>query len=1031
MAIIRPSMFESSMLRIMEFQVLGSLRVEDAGAQFVLGGPGRRAVLALLIASAGTPVAMDTLLMGAYGPDANPKARRSIQTYISGFRRSMGVAIGRTGEGYVLDIDPGSIDAVRFEKLIRDAKSIMNEEMSSALLREALDLWRGRPYADVEPTDALEPEIRRLEALWVQAIDARIQLDLSAGRHREVLAELESLIAQHPHREALRGHQMVALYRCGRQADALHAFRQTETRLRNDLGVDPSPALRRLEYRILEQDPTLDYQPHARARPIPIRYTSFIGRETEFEAVRDLVMDHRMVTITGPGGIGKSSLGAEVASILSREMATVYVPVEANRDADLWELLAASLGLQPSRGVDLADLLVEALGEQPILLLLDGCEHIIDDLPAILIEILTRCADVRFLITSREAISITGERVFQLGPLDHGDSSASNDLFLERAGFDPEDLDVRETAQVSDIGRRLSGLPLGLELASVRARTLSLDQIVERLNDQTSLLRAKRGGVSHHRSLVEALDWSYDLLEQDMRRSFRRLGAFPTGVIHDDAAAKVLDVGDASDILGELADASLVVRPIGDEAHFRMLEPIRQFAEMRLDVQGELDSARMLYAEWIVELCSRAHYSDLRGDLATALGSLHENAPSIAATARWAIEQNHPDIVLGIVAHAGRMWPKVAVPILLIEPAMRALEHHDAVDASIKIRATAHTAFLHTPGDPVTAFDLLVQLDTDASDAWDAETRQIVASVHCAVLARTAPWGLSTERALEALRYQDESIQLVVSLGYPSEPHLFNRALMLESLGRYVEEREHIDLLLAWAGDSRPLWRAMALLAVTKRQTLDGEHDAAMETAREASRLFVDEGNLDFASQAEAWVALAHIHKERYELAHEAIQRVDDYRAHVGLPPMSEWESDVVVQCAGGLEDWNVFEEAMRAFFAEAPDRLDHEAYVAFMEGDPGDVPRFAQLMVPLSRWFASMGREQDSARIIAAAPMVYNSTNKAVWEAFGDVERMDRMAKDLGTEIRDGVPQNLDDMYQFMRDRFEAVSGEQIDHAR
>jgi predicted ATPase/DNA-binding SARP family transcriptional activator len=1003
------------MLDLMEFQVLGPMRVEDAGKQFHLGGPARRTVLALLIASAGTAVSMDTLLMGVYGPDANPKARRSIQTYLSGYRNTMNLVIDRSGEGYVLRLDPASIDAGRFEESIRYAESLVNEEMSSVVLRDALALWRGRPYADIDSTDALEPEIRRLEALWTQAIDARIQLDLSAGRHSELLGELESLIAQYPHREGLRRHQMVALYRCGRQVDALRVFRHAETRLREELGMDPSPELRQLEQRILDQDPALDYRPHARARPIPVRYTSFIGRESETEAVRDLVMSHRIVTITGPGGIGKSSVGAEVARSLSGELATVYVPIEANREAEPELLLAVSLGLHPPSDVDPIPVLVDALGERPTLLLFDGCEHVIDELPQLLVALLTRCPEVRFLVTSREALSITGERVFPLGSLEQGDDSDSNRLFLDRAGIDPDGLDVEDRTHVSDIGRRLSGLPLGLELASARSRTMSLDQIAARLGGQTSLLRSKRGGVTHHRSLVEALDWSYDLLEEDLQGSFRALGAFPTGVLSADAAASVLDVDNPSEVLAELADVSLVVLPVGDDDRFEMLEPIRQFAEMRLEEVGDLDRTRLRYAAWIVALCSAARYDDLRGDLAAALGTISAHAPSIAAIAAWAIEHDHPEVVLDIVAAVGRMWPKVADPALLIAPATRALRSSDAADDDTMVRATAHAAFLHTPGDADTAFELLSRLDDGGDDRWGTETRQIVASVRCAVLARTSPWGMSTDRAAIALRHQDESIHYAVSLGFPPEPHLFNRSLVLRDLGRFDEEREHVEALLSWAGDSRTLWRAMALLAVVKWQERAGNLDAAIESAREASRLFVDEGDFDFAAQAEAWVALENVHRERYALADEAIQRATDYRALVGLPPLTEWEPDLVAQCAGGLEDWHTFAEMARAFFATAPDPSDTEAHAAFFGLGEDGVPRFAQLMVPLSRWLIETGRRDDAARIVAASPMVFETMDRSIWEAIGTVDRMDRLTEELGGEGGEGVPQNLHELHDLM----------------
>ena len=438
----------------------------------------------------------------------------------------------------MLDVDRTTIDACRFEDRVESSRTVRNDELALDLLTDALAMWRGRPYEDAEESDALEAESRRLEALWSEALDRRIRLDLDRGRHRQLVAELETLVADHPHHENLRAHQMVALYRCGRQADALHAYRAAEERLRDELGVDPSPELRELEHRILVQDRTLDYRPKARLRGIPARFTSFVGRGSDVERLADLIRHRRLVTVTGPGGVGKSSLAVEAVRSLAEDYPSAYVPIEANREADPWQLIAASIGMSGG-DVDVRAV-IDAIGGATLILVLDGCEHLLDVLSGTVTELLTRCANLRLVLTSREALGVTGEHTYQLGPLEHGEGSPANDLFLDRAGIDVARLGENELTDVTLIGRRLSGLPLGLELAAARTRTMSVSEISERLDDQVSLLQAGRGSEPRRRSIGEAIGWSYDLLDDEAQRVFRHVGAFPTGTIHVDAVAAVV-----------------------------------------------------------------------------------------------------------------------------------------------------------------------------------------------------------------------------------------------------------------------------------------------------------------------------------------------------------------------------------------------------------------------------------------------------------------------------------------------------------
>jgi DNA-binding SARP family transcriptional activator/WD40 repeat protein len=244
-------------VRTVDYRVLGPFEVLVEGVPLPLGGPKQRGVVAVLVAVAGRPVSVDSLLQATYGEDAAPTSRATLQTYVSNLRHALGDVIVRQGDSYFVDCTSSSIDAAAFEDAYRSASALSDAEDVSARLREALAMWRGHPYADIEAHGFLDGEITRLTELRVAALENRIDADLRAGRHREVIAELDALTVEHPFRENLRALHMLALYRSGRQGEALRAFGHTRAALAEGLGIDPSPDLKDLQRRILDQDRTL------------------------------------------------------------------------------------------------------------------------------------------------------------------------------------------------------------------------------------------------------------------------------------------------------------------------------------------------------------------------------------------------------------------------------------------------------------------------------------------------------------------------------------------------------------------------------------------------------------------------------------------------------------------------------------------------------------------------------------------------------------------------------------------------------
>jgi DNA-binding SARP family transcriptional activator/WD40 repeat protein len=283
---------------LMQLGVLGPLEVIEDGARVPLGGPKQRTVLALLVQGAGGRVSVDELILAVYGEEAAGGARHTVQTYVSNLRQVFGEVLRGTGDGYVLDVEPMAIDAGRFESAYQAAVRELDHEPERAALRlvEGLALWRGHPYAGVEHHGVLDAEIARLQELRLAALERRIECDLALGRHRELVSELESLAAEHPFRESLRAHQIIALYRCGRQSDALAALERTRRVLGDELGIDPSPQLQLLERQILVQDPALELEVGPRVERRALLVAEFdaehwsVERRAEALALRDRVI---------------------------------------------------------------------------------------------------------------------------------------------------------------------------------------------------------------------------------------------------------------------------------------------------------------------------------------------------------------------------------------------------------------------------------------------------------------------------------------------------------------------------------------------------------------------------------------------------------------------------------------------------------------------------------------------------------------------------------------------------------------------
>jgi DNA-binding SARP family transcriptional activator len=548
----------------MEFRILGSVGVSDGTRPTAMPAAKQRALLAILLLNANQPVATDRLIDQLWDGRPPASARKVLQTYVSKLRRVIGEATLITcPTGYELRVYPGQLDLHRFEGLVADAKDAPPRE-ASGLLRRALAEWRGPPLADVRHEAFAQVEVTRLEELRLAALEDRLDADLALGRHGELVAELRALVDEHPLRERLRARLMLALYRSGRQIEALDVHREGRQQLVEELGVEPGPVLRELEAAILRHDPALavpsSAEPELEARhpgsypvhptrsagrrggELRVPATSFVGRGHELTVVQALLgrRDVRLVTLTGPGGAGKTRLAIE-ASARARarfDDGLVFVDLSALREPALvMSAVAEAIGLRELGPERALEDVAEYLCSRQVLLVLDNFEQVLGAAPVVG-RLLAAAPALTILVTSRARLCAADEYVFAVPPLPLPTVGAAPSalrafdsvaLFVERGesarpGFTISEADAHD---VVELCIRLDGLPLALELAAARLALLSPRGILDRLGRRFDLLRSPGStATERHRTLRAALEWSHDLLTPPVQALFRAVGVF-------------------------------------------------------------------------------------------------------------------------------------------------------------------------------------------------------------------------------------------------------------------------------------------------------------------------------------------------------------------------------------------------------------------------------------------------------------------------------------------------------------------------
>jgi predicted ATPase/DNA-binding SARP family transcriptional activator len=681
--------------RVFEVRLLGPVRAVRLGREIALGGPKKRAVLALLLLEAGRVVPTGRLMEELWRGSPPRGAAVTLRSYVSRLRAVLGpdAVLEGGGGGYVITVRSDDVDAGRFERLVAAGQAALDAGEAAAAagrFAEALGLWHGRALADVCEVEALALESARLEELRLAAVEGRIEADIALGRHARVIGDLERLVAEFPVRERLWRLLVLALYRDERQGDALAAYRRARAMLAAELGLEPGEELRRLEQAVLRQEVPEGRPPSRHNLPAPL--TSFVGRDADLARLERLLGEARLVTLTGPGGAGKTRLAVE-AGTRAIELFPGGVWLADLAGIAGAELVAArvmeALGVRQDHDVPVMEALRYRLGSAETVLLLDNCEHLLNACAGLADALLRSSPGLRVLATSREPLGLPGEVTYQVRPLavpsedpdaDLGAATApAVRLFLDRASA-ARGGSVAEAGLVAAAGRicrKLDGLPLAIELAAARMGTLSAAEIEANLSDRFRFLAYRRPVADpRHQALRAAMDWSYELLSPDERGVLQQLSVFASSLGLAQAAEVCAggDVAAALDVIDRLAGKSLVTaETAADGTRYRLLETVRQYAADRLAEAGGTQAARdrhvlaflrLAQRERGLEVLSRDH-DNFRAALAWSLAQGGQAGPRLAHALGgfW--------LARGMLAE-GRDWLERALAQPLADQSLRA-----------------------------------------------------------------------------------------------------------------------------------------------------------------------------------------------------------------------------------------------------------------------------------------------------------------------------------------------------------------------
>ena len=833
----------------LQVNVLGRIGVERSGTEIPLGGSKQRLLLAVLAAHRGRFVSTDRLCDALWGSEQPATAATTLQSHVSRLRRSLRpeIEIEAHASSYALISPAGSIDAERFERAVASVDRATDLAAVRDILAEALSLWHGPAFAEFADNEWIRPEALKLDELRLSTTERWIQARLELGDDLALIGDLERMVAANPLREGFWRQLMGALHRSGRSPEALRRARELRAMLRDELGLDPSPAFRQLESRILADDPRLGAgggeEPGA---PAP----RLIGREADLDRLRSLVDDHRIITLVGTGGVGKTQLALRLASDnhgFDKRAAVVELAVVRESSA-VAATIATALDIQQRQHHTIEDTLVEVLSEGRQLLVLDNCEHLIEAAASLVRRLSTACPRLHLVMTSREPLSIRGEVVFVVAPLgiaqgdDATDLAASPaiELFIERAGaarsgfaVTPELLPV-----IAQLCRRLDGVPLAIELAAIRLRSLSPAGIIERLDHRFKLLNTgDRAGDPRHQTLQNLVEWSYLLLTPAEQRLFARLSIFSGSFNLTAVDAVCADDADASDDLFGLVDKSMVQVSDFDEPRYMLLETLREYGRQRLDASGETAEFADRHRAWFLQLAEQAAAGMTGADELTWVLRVEHDFDNLRAAHRHSIQTVDVDSAIRLVAalreYAFRRIHYELTGWAVDTVALDGAEDHPRFPVAVAIVAYGH----FVRGDLTSAIATAIEADAATQrlgvrSSGLAERTLGNAYLYLGDVEHGLHW---MDRMIESARASKAPARLAHAL--------YMRSVAETSLGRALRGATLAGECRAWAlsaGSPTALAQAAYALGIALEETEPAE---AASQLRHAAQLALDGAN--------------------------------------------------------------------------------------------------------------------------------------------------------------------------------------------
>ena len=703
-----------------EIRLLGPFEVAAGGHPVEVSGSKRHALLALLALRRGRVVGVDELVDALWGEELPAAPRNALQHHVARLRAVLGQeAIVASDDGYALA--DAAVDAFRFEELLGEARVAMREGDAAAgaeSIALALDLWRGPPLHGLTDTTWFIAEARRLEALRIDALEERFEAALALGEHREIVSALRTAVEENPFRERLWGQLMLALYRSGRQADALDTFQDARGVLAAELGLEPGPDLQRLQGAILAHDSAIAAGPVVSRRGnLPTPTTSFVDREHDLADVAGLLREHRLVTLTGPPGVGKSRLALEAVRSLESELRDGVWQVELARaggPAGVVRLVAQAVD---ARGPDPLARAIAHLRDADAILLFDACEHVLEEAARVASAVLAECGDVRILATSREVLHLPGEARLNVEPLGlpvpgstDGAGSPAVQLFATRAqaarpGFE---LTPGAAPLAVEIARRVEGLPLAIELAAARVNVLGLGELLSIVERRLPLLDERSAADPSRTALRGLVEWSYELLHADEKALLHHIAVHRGGASRPSllpiAAKHGLDEATVTYLLGALVDKSIVSVSFPDgQARYDLLDTVRDYALERLAEAGGLAAAREAHAEYFATLAEGARTGLRAREWQTWMRRLELEHDNLWAALTYAREAPDPLAVARLGVGLGWYFgtaERVSEGRAFVEAALASA---DEAPLPLRVEILAYICYLATEEDDLEA----------------------------------------------------------------------------------------------------------------------------------------------------------------------------------------------------------------------------------------------------------------------------------------------------------------------------------------